>query len=159
GFAVFVDGAFALAKQIENLAEIDVAPDFGPLLRRLRNGLKRFAEGVGCRLVVLLVEESFTHTEVRERTIRLDDQSAAVLYGGIVVAAALGKVLTACDGSPRAQRRTSLENVIVGIDANAASLRAAKGLDSEIRLEADHFDGFRLWVAFGVDAQLERHDE
>src|SRR5205807_6004980 len=44
GFAVFVDSALALAQQIKNLAEIDVAPDFRPFFRGLRNGLQRFFE-------------------------------------------------------------------------------------------------------------------
>jgi len=30
GLAVFVDGAFALARDVEDLAELDVTPDFGP---------------------------------------------------------------------------------------------------------------------------------
>ena len=47
GFAVFVDGALALAQQVENLSQINVAPNFGPLFRRLGNGLQGLAEGVG----------------------------------------------------------------------------------------------------------------
>src|SRR5262249_22347654 len=57
GFAVFVDGALALTQQIENFAQINVAPDFGPLLRRLGHVLQDFAERVGGSLIVLLVEE------------------------------------------------------------------------------------------------------
>src|SRR5580700_7374507 len=40
GFAIFIDGALALTQEIENFAEIDVAPDLGPLFRRFGDGLQ-----------------------------------------------------------------------------------------------------------------------
>src|SRR5206468_11116533 len=59
GFAVFVDDALALAQQIKNFSEIDVAPDFRALVRGLGNGLQGVAEGVGGGLIVFLVDEGF----------------------------------------------------------------------------------------------------
>ena len=71
GFAVFVDGACALAEQVKDFAEIDVAPDFGPLLGGLRNGLQGVAEGVGGGLVILLVEEGLLRRRHLRRSPRL----------------------------------------------------------------------------------------
>jgi len=60
-----------------------VAPDLGPLLRGFRNGLQRIAEGIGGGLVVLLIEEGFTHAEVGERAIGLNGEGALVLTDGV----------------------------------------------------------------------------
>src|SRR6266446_6771541 len=87
GFAVFVDGAGTLAEEVKDFAEIDVAPDFGPLLGSLWNGLQGVAEGVGGGLVILLVEEGFAHAEIGERAIGLNAQGALVLTDSVVVAA------------------------------------------------------------------------
>ena len=47
---VFVDSPVALARYIEDLSQIDVAPDFRP--RRLQVAVERFAKSVGGRLVI-----------------------------------------------------------------------------------------------------------
>src|SRR5215831_9732173 len=44
GFAVFVDGALALPEDVENLSKVDVAPNLGPLFRRLGDVLQALAE-------------------------------------------------------------------------------------------------------------------
>jgi len=75
GFAVFVDGAGALAEQVKDLAEIDVAPDVGPLLGSLRNGLQGVAERVGGGLIILLVEKGFAHAEIGEWATGLDESA------------------------------------------------------------------------------------
>ena len=86
-FTVLVDGALALRQHVKNLSKIDVAPAFGPLFRRLRNGLQGFAEGVGGRLIIFLVEEGFAHAEIRQRAARLNRERALILGDGVVEAA------------------------------------------------------------------------
>src|ERR1700732_3060705 len=44
GLPVFIDGAFALPGCVENLAQLQVAPNFGPA--RLTIAIQRFAVGV-----------------------------------------------------------------------------------------------------------------
>src|SRR6185312_8231227 len=97
-FAVFVDGAFALAEQIENFAEIDVAPNFGPFFGRLGDSLQRFAERVRGGLIIFLVEECFAHAEICERAIGLNRESALILCDGVVILALLGEFFAASDG-------------------------------------------------------------
>src|SRR5215471_8009837 len=53
-FAVFVDGPFALAQQIKNHAEIEMAPNLRPFLRRFGHALQRFAERIRRGLIILL---------------------------------------------------------------------------------------------------------
>jgi hypothetical protein len=65
--AVLADGAFALAGDIENLAELDVAPDFGPA--RLAVPINGCPVGVGRRLVVPLIEENLGDAVVGEGTV------------------------------------------------------------------------------------------
>src|SRR6266404_1747481 len=108
GFAVFVYGACTLAEQVEYLAEVEVAPDFGPLLGSFGDGLQRIAEGVGGGLIIFLIEESFPHAEVGQRAIRLNREGALVLADGVVVAALLGEFFTAGDGGAGAQRGATL---------------------------------------------------
>ena len=57
GEAVFVDGAFALAGEVEDAAELDVGPDFSPL--GVTVAAECVAETVGSGLVVVLGEEDF----------------------------------------------------------------------------------------------------
>src|SRR5271155_2708492 len=45
GLAIFVHGALALAGNVENLAQLQVAPDFGPA--RVAVAVERLAVGVG----------------------------------------------------------------------------------------------------------------
>ena len=56
GLAVLVHGAFALSGDVENLPELDVAPDFGPA--RVAVSVQAFAVGVGGGLIVALQEEN-----------------------------------------------------------------------------------------------------
>src|SRR6266853_1748263 len=44
GLAVFIDGSFALARCVENLAQLQVAPNLGP--SRFTVAIQRFAVGV-----------------------------------------------------------------------------------------------------------------
>src|SRR6266705_4025950 len=131
GLTVFVDGALTLPQHVKNLPQVDVAPDLGPLFRRLRNGLQGFAEGVGRRLVVFLVEERFAHAEIRQRPVRLNGKRALVLGHCIIKPALLGEILAARNGRAGTQRSASLQDKVVGVDPDSARLWPAKGFDRE----------------------------
>src|SRR5205807_1636279 len=67
GLAVFVGSALALAGDVEDFAELDMAPDLGPA--RLAVAIERFPVGVGRGLVIPLLEEHLGDTVVRERAV------------------------------------------------------------------------------------------
>src|SRR5712664_2221222 len=156
-FAVFVDGAFALAEHVKNLSEVDMAPDFRPFFGWLRNGLQRFAERVRCRLIVFLVEEGLAHAEIGQRPVRLNRKGPLVLRHRIVKAALFGEIFAPRNGRAGTQRSAPFQNDIVGIDLDAARLRPAKGLDGEPRFRSDHVDGFLLRLSFRIYSQIHRH--
>src|SRR5207245_1351585 len=95
GFAVFVDGALALPRKVEDLAEINVGPGLHPFITWVEVALGGFAEGVGGGLVVLLVEEGLAHAEVGERIVLLDVQRALVLLDSLVVSPLFGYLFAA----------------------------------------------------------------
>src|SRR5579883_288605 len=64
GLAVFVDGALALSGDVEDFAQLDVAPDLGPA--GIAVAVQAFAVGVGGGLVVALQEEDLGHAIVRQ---------------------------------------------------------------------------------------------
>src|SRR5207245_7305931 len=103
GLAAFVDGALALTQQIENPAEVEVTPNLDPLLRRLRDRLQGFAEGICRGLIVFLVEKGFSHAEIRQRAVWLDAERALILRHSIVKAALLGQVFTSGNGGASAE--------------------------------------------------------
>ncbi len=61
-----------------------MAPNFGPFFGRLRDGLQGFAEGVGRRLIIFLIEEGLAHAEIGERAAGLNGERALILGYGIV---------------------------------------------------------------------------
>jgi hypothetical protein len=73
GLAVLTDGAFALAGDIENLAQLDMAPDFGPA--RLAVPVNRRPVSVGRGLIVPLIEEDLGNAVVGERTVFVEVES------------------------------------------------------------------------------------
>src|SRR5260370_2711932 len=126
GFTVLVDGALTLPQHVKNLSQVDVAPDFRPLFRRLRNGLQGFAERVGRRLVVFLVEERFAHAEIRQRPVRLNRKRALVLRHRIIKPTLLGDILSPPNGRAGTQRSASLQDQVVGVDLNSTRFRPAE---------------------------------
>src|SRR5262249_21948015 len=120
GLAVLVDRPLALAEQIKDHAEVDMAPNLGPLLGGLRNALQRFAECIGGGLVVFLVEERLTHAEIGERPPGLDVQRLLILLDRVVVAPGFGQFFSAGNRRACAQTGVSLENDVVGVDLDAA---------------------------------------
>ena len=75
---IFVDRALALARYIEDLAQIDVRPNFGPL--RIQVAVQRFAKLVRRRLVVILREEQLAYAEVRQRAVAIGVQRLLILF-------------------------------------------------------------------------------
>src|SRR6476469_8905570 len=70
GLAVFVGGALALSGNVEDLAQLDVAPDLGPA--RLAIAVQAIAVGVGRRLVVALEKEHLGDAIVGQGTILVE---------------------------------------------------------------------------------------
>src|SRR5216684_783208 len=67
---VFVGGPLPLAGDIENLAQLNVTPDFGPA--RLPVAIERIAVGVGRSLIVVLQEKYFRYAIVRQGAVLVD---------------------------------------------------------------------------------------
>ena len=65
--AIFVGRAFALTGQVEDHAQLDMAPNFGPA--RLAVAVERFAISICRRLIVVLQEENFGNAVVRQRAV------------------------------------------------------------------------------------------
>ena len=61
---VFIRGAFSLIGDIEDLAQLNVAPDLGPFWFSV--AAQRFTIGVRSRLVILLEKEDLGNAIVRK---------------------------------------------------------------------------------------------
>src|SRR6266567_6002198 len=70
GLAVLVGGALALAGDIENLAQLNMAPDFGPA--RIPIAVQAITVGVGGSLIVVLYEKHFCYTIMRQGTVLVE---------------------------------------------------------------------------------------
>ena len=79
--AILVDRAFALAGEIEDLAELDVAPDLSPF--RIAIAIQGVAVGVCRSLVIALQVEDFRDTVMRERTVAVDVERLLELAQGL----------------------------------------------------------------------------
>ncbi len=77
GEAVLVDGTVALAGDVEDAAELDVAPDLDPL--GVVVAAQGVAEGVGGGLVVALHEEDFADAVGGERAVLVGVEGLLVL--------------------------------------------------------------------------------
>src|ERR1700744_277853 len=96
GEAVFVDGALALAGDVEDLAEVDVAPDLDPL--GIAVAAEGVAEAVGGGLVVLLHHEDFGEAVVGERAATILIESLLIFGDGAEEIALRDLLLAAEDG-------------------------------------------------------------
>src|SRR5260370_37872410 len=96
GLPVFIDGALALAGDIEDLAELDVAPDFRPA--RVAVAVDRRAIGVGGGLIVSLQKENFCDAVVGEGAVLVDVERLVELSQRAGEVALLLHSLTAEDG-------------------------------------------------------------
>src|SRR5712692_10917277 len=70
GLPVLIHRALALVGDVENLPEVDVRPDLGPL--GLEVARERLAKFVRSRLVVVLQEEQLADPVVRQRAVAAD---------------------------------------------------------------------------------------
>src|SRR5258708_29825417 len=70
GLPIFVNGAFALAGNVENLPKLDMAPDFGP--PRITVPVDRRAVGVRRRLIIPLEEEDLGDAIVSQGTVLVE---------------------------------------------------------------------------------------
>jgi len=155
GEAVFIDGAVALAGDVEDVAELDVAPDLDPL--GIAVSTQGIAEGVGRGLVVALHEEDLADAVGRQRAVAVGVESLLVLdeTGGEVALSDL--LLAAKDGDADGEVGRALEEPVLRVDGDAA--RAAEGFDGEVALGAGDIDAADLGLAVGFDAELYRHAE
>src|SRR5580658_732986 len=114
GLAVFVDGALALAGNVKDLAQLQMAPDFGPA--GLSVAVDGGAIGVGRRLVVSLLEEDFRDAVMGKGTVLVD------IEGLVELGERTGEVALLLHGHAPQDGRTELyirrigEHVVVGID-------------------------------------------
>ncbi len=114
GEAVFVDGAVALAGDVEDAADCDVAPALGP--GRLVVAAERIAEGVDAGLVVALGEEHFADAVAGERALRIGGEGLLV-FGERAGQVALGNQLLAFeDGDAHLEIGRGFEHPVAGID-------------------------------------------
>ncbi len=155
GEAVLVDGAVALAGDVEDAAEFDVAPDLDP--PGVAVAAEGVAEGVGGGLVVALHEEDLADAVGGERAVFVGVEGLLVFdQGGGEVS--LGDLLLAAeDGDANGEVGGALQEPVVGIDADAAG--AAEGFDGVLRVGAGDVDAADLGFAVGLDAEFDRHAE
>ena len=123
--AVFVDGAFALAGNIENLAQLDMAPDFGPA--RLAVAIDGLAIGIGRGLVVPLQEEDFGDAVMGERTVLVEVERFVEFHQRARQISLLLHGLSPQDGGAQLHITGVGQHMVVGIDGDAA--RTAEGLN------------------------------
>src|SRR5258708_2164991 len=70
GLTIFVNGALALARNVENLPKLDMAPDFGP--PRITVTIDGRAVGVRRRLIIPLEEEDLGDAIVSQGTVLVE---------------------------------------------------------------------------------------
>lgn len=118
GQAVLVDGAVALAGAVEDLADGDVAPDFGP--GRLAVAAEGVAVGVDGGLIVALLEENLTDAVAGERALRIGLEGLLVLVERADEVALGDELLAFEDGDADLEVRGGFEDPVGRVDADAA---------------------------------------
>ena len=98
--AILIHGAFALAGDVEDFAQANVAPDFGPV--RIVVAIDGFAVFVGCRLVVALYIKNLGNAIVGKRTALVDLQGLIEFRQRFRKIALLGQLLSSADGHAHA---------------------------------------------------------
>src|SRR4029077_405290 len=145
GLAIFVDGAFALPGNIENLAELEVAPDLGPA--RLTVAVQGGAIRVGGGLVVSLQEEDLSDAVVGQRTVLVEIERLVEFGQGGGQVSLLLQRLAAQNGGPQFYIGRIREHVMVGIDGDAPW--PAESFYRERRVRPHHFDALVFGLAIG----------
>src|SRR5258705_11000742 len=152
---VFADGALALPGYIEDLAQVDVAPDFAPF--RVQIAGQALAEGVRRLLVVILQEVDLRDAVVSQRTGAIGLKRPLILLEGLAEFAELRVLLASTDRDGHAHLAAVAQHAIVGIDDHAA--RLAERIHAEFTGGADHLHFFLFWIALGFDLEIHRHAE
>src|SRR5215472_5489233 len=155
GQAVFVYRALALAQDVVNLSDVDVAPYLNPL--RVEIAAERRAERVCRRLIILLVEVGLAGPEMRQRIRGLDIECVLIFLNGLVVPPERGQRLSTRDGRADSKFRARLQEIIIGIDGNAAWFRTTEGLQLKLGRRAGHKDFLDFRIALGIDLDVHRH--
>src|SRR5450432_454363 len=96
GLAIFVDRTGTLSGDIKDLAELDMAPDFGPA--RVLVAVERFTVFVSRGLVILLKVEHFGNAVVRQRAVVIHFQRLVEFGERFRQAAFRGQLLAPADG-------------------------------------------------------------
>src|ERR1700683_1832257 len=151
--AVFIDGAFALTGDVENLAQLDAAPNFGPA--RLSVSVDRRAVGIGRGLIISLQEEDFGNAVVGEGTVLVEIECFVELHQRTAQVSLLLYRLPAQDGGAQFHVARIGEHTVVRIDRDAA--RPAEGLNRKRRSCAHYFHPLVFGFSVGIDSQVYRH--
>ncbi len=155
GEAVFVDGTVALAGEVEDAAQLDVAPDLDP--PGVAVAAKGVAEGVSRGLVVALHEEDLADAIGGERAVLVGVEGLLVLDEASGEVSLRDLLLAAQDGHADGKVRRALEQPVLRIDADAAG--TAEGFDGVLALGAGYVDAADFGLAVGFDAQFDWHTE
>src|SRR5450631_112838 len=148
GLPVFIDGAFALAGYIENLAQLQVAPNLGPAWVTV--AVQRLAVGVRRRLIILLQEKHLGDSVMGERTILVDQERFVEFAQRSRQIALLGQSLSAHQGGPQPDVRGVGQHAVFGIDGDPS--RASKGFHRKRRIGAHHINAFLFGFTVGIDS-------
>src|ERR1700733_5204754 len=152
---IFVDGPFALAGDVENLAELDVAPDFSPA--RLAIPIQTFAVSIGRRLIIPLQEKDFGNSVVGQRAIFVEIERFVELQQRASQVALLLHGLSTQNGGAQLHVAGVGEHAMIWINGDAA--RTAESLNRKWRVCADHFHALIFGPSVGIDAQVYWHAE
>ncbi len=155
GETVFIDGAVALAGEVKDLANLNVAPDFSP--RWLVVAAEGIAVGVDAGLVVALGEEDFADAVVGEGALRVGLEGFLVLREGAYEVALGDELLALEDGDADLEVGSGFEDPAVGVDGDAAG--TAEGVNDELGVCADDVDFLIDGFAFGIHADVDGHVE
>src|ERR1035438_6460384 len=117
--------ALALAGDIENLAQLNMAPDFGPAW--LAVPINGCSVGIGGGLVVPLKEENLSNAVMREGTVLVEVEGFVEFQERARQVSLLLHRLASQDGGAQLHIAGVRQHMVVGIDRNAA--RTTEGLD------------------------------
>src|ERR1700722_6757718 len=150
---VLADSPIALARDVKDLRDGDMAPRFGP--RWLIVAVQGVAEGIDAGLVVALGKQHFSDAIAGQRALRIGVNSLLILSERAKQVVLRHQLLALQNGNPDLQVRRRLQHPIVGIDADAP--RTAKRVDDILSIGANHFNALVDGLALGLDAQIDRH--
>src|ERR1700730_15537100 len=126
---IFIDGAFSLARDVENLTQLDATPDFRPA--RLAIAIDALAISIGRGLIIPLEEEDFRDAIVGERTILVEIERLVEFHERPRQVSLLLHRLPAQNGGAQLHVAGVGQHMVVRIDCNTA--RTAEGFNRKRR--------------------------